>query len=84
MAIEGSSVYDDDVAEIMKRLEAKGILLIVVDGKKNNSPIEFASAITRDMFPRILEVLYLVGEVIAKDLIQIREREMTDGGHGPC
>ena len=75
--IEGSSVYDDDVAEIMKKLEAKGVLLIVVDGKKNNSPIEFASALTEDVLPRVAEVLTLVSNMVVNDIIEIRRRNLS-------
>lgn len=72
MTLQGSSVYDEEVADLMRRLEAKGIFLIVVDGKKNNSPIEYASAIQPQLIPRTIEVLLLVAQALQKDWMEVR------------
>lgn len=74
--IEGHSIYDPDVAELLKKLEAKGILLIVVDGKRNIQPIEFASALEAGILPRVVEVLNLVALAIQNDLMEIRRRNL--------
>lgn len=41
----GTVVYKNEVEELMARLRAKGIVLIVIKGKRNHDDVEFSSMI---------------------------------------
>ncbi len=66
--LEGSSIYDGEVSELISRLKAEGVLLIVVNGERNKSPIEFASAIQARIIPRVIEVLLLTAAEMQRDM----------------
>lgn len=66
--MEGSSIYDGEVGELITRLKADGIVLIVVNGERNKSPIEFASALQGKILPRIIEVLLLTAAEMQRDM----------------
>ncbi len=79
MAIEGSSIYEPEVMELLKRLEARGILLIVLDGKKAARPITYASALTFPDIVRAISALEIVAKEMRNDLMRIVAGQSTTG-----
>lgn len=77
MTIEGKSVYDREMVFLMKDLEASGIILIVVDGKRNKGPIEFGSAMSRphiEMLPHLIQCLLVAANQLALDLQKLKTK----------
>ena len=76
VTIEGKhAIYDDEVMALLHKLRAKGILLVVIQGEKNKSDIEYASCLTADMLPRLIETMRLMRNALWDDLIEIRKLE---------
>jgi hypothetical protein len=79
MTIEGSSIYEPQVMALMKELEASGILLIVLNGKKAQRPITFASALRFPDIIKAIEACHIVAEEMRKDLYRILNNEEAKG-----
>lgn len=72
MPMEGTSVYEPEVMEMLKRLKAKSIVMVVVDGNRNKSPIEYASAIDgASEIYNIIRALEAVAASMRADLVEI-------------
>ena len=57
----GVCVYKDEVLELMKKLEAEGILLVVVNGKKNIDTYEISAAVQGKHVADVGQVLIKTG-----------------------
>lgn len=71
MPIEGKSVYEPEVMEMMKRLNAKSIIMLVIEGNKGG-PIEYASAVqgTHDL-AKMITALEVVTASLKVDFLRI-------------
>lgn len=58
---KGRCVYEAEVVELMKRLNAEGIMLLVVKGNRNIDTYEVSSAVRGDHVKNIGQVLIRTG-----------------------
>ncbi len=82
--IEGKAIYDQEIMELLKRFDAKGIVLLVIEGNKNKSDLEFGSALRVDDIPRISRVLRHMADTFDNDLTTILFEKQKERGqsHG--
>jgi hypothetical protein len=58
---KGRCVYKEEVIELMKRLNAEGILLVVIRGNRNIDTFEISSAVETKHVADVGEVLIKTG-----------------------
>lgn len=76
--IEGKAVYDEEIMDLLKKLKAKGIVLLVINGVRNKKDIEFGSALTLEDVPRIWQALYGVADEFKRDYASIVRRSAKE------
>jgi len=57
MTLEGEQKYDAKIMELMARLEARGILLVVLQGNRNDKDVEWGSALRKEDIPLAIQTL---------------------------
>jgi len=67
MSLDGISVYDSEIMGLMRDLQAKGILLIVVEGNRNKADVEFGSALLPEVLDKVVGMLESVLDEIKRD-----------------
>lgn len=64
----GTCIYEAEVKELMERLQARGVCLIVIGGKRNKDDVEFSSAVQAADMPFLSRAMVYSGARMLDDI----------------
>lgn len=74
----GEAVYQKELDELIKKFEAKGVILLVLQGNRNKSHVEFGcGALPRDI-PALIQALEMATENLKNQFIEMIRESIKD------